>query len=91
MNYPLISEYIEAIKSSRDNFHELAHLRPVLGTDGQPLMTSGNFAVIFKIEDKRNEKHNAVKCFIKEQKERKEAFESMLLNYMDIIEVFPFC
>ena len=41
MNYPLISEYIEAIKSAEDNFEELSYLRPVLGDDGLPVMTSG--------------------------------------------------
>ena len=43
MNYPLISEYIEAIKSPEDNFDKLHHLRPVLVEDGQPIMSSGNF------------------------------------------------
>ena len=38
MNYPLISEYIEAIKSAEDNFEELSYLRPVLGDDGLPVM-----------------------------------------------------
>ena len=42
MNYPLISEYIEAIKSSEDNFEELSYLRLVLDDDGLPVMTSGN-------------------------------------------------
>lgn len=52
MNYPLISEYIEAIKAVEDNFEELTNLRSVLGDDGQPVMTSGNFAVVF-MEDKK--------------------------------------
>ena len=30
MNYPLISEYIEAIKSAEDNFEVLSYLRLVL-------------------------------------------------------------
>ena len=30
MNYPLISEYIEAIKAAEDNFEQLKNLRPVL-------------------------------------------------------------
>ena len=34
MNYPLIPEYIEAIKSAEDNFEELSYLRSVLGVDG---------------------------------------------------------
>lgn len=36
MSYPLISEYIDAIKSAEDNFKELSSLRPVLGDDGLP-------------------------------------------------------
>lgn len=74
MNYPLISEYIEAIKSAEDNFNELSYLRPVLDDDGLPVMTSGNFAVVFKMIDKRNRKPYAVKCFTKEQKGRTEAY-----------------
>ena len=37
MNYPLISEYIEAIKAAEDNFEQLKHLRPVLDDDEQPV------------------------------------------------------
>ena len=51
MNYPLISEYVESIKLAEDNFDELNYLRPVLDTDGQPVMSSGNFAAVFKMKD----------------------------------------
>lgn len=77
MNYPLISEYIEAIKSAEDNFEELSYLRPVLSDDGQPMMTSGNFAVVFKMKDERSEKIYAVKCFTKEQEGRAEAYREI--------------
>ena len=53
MNYPLISEYIESIKAAEDNFDQLKHHRPVLDDDGLPVMTSGNFAVVFKIKDEQ--------------------------------------
>ena len=75
MNYPLISEYIEAIKSAEDNFEELSYLKPVLGNDGLPVMTSGNFAVVFKMKDEQSEKFYAVKCFTKEQKGRSESYK----------------
>ena len=75
MNYPLISEYIEAIKSAEDNFEELSYLRPVLGDDGLPVMTSGNFAVVFKMKDERDGKLYAVKCFTKEQEGRSESYK----------------
>ena len=74
MNYPLISEYIEAIKAAEDNFEELKHLRPVLDEDGQPVMTSGNFAVVFKMKDEQTGKLHAVKCFLKDQEGRAEAY-----------------
>ncbi len=77
MNFPLILEYIEAIKSAEDNFKELSYLSPVLGDDGLPVMTNGNFAVVFKMKDERDGKFYAVKCFTKEQKGRAEAYREI--------------
>ena len=74
MNYPLLSEYIEAIKSAEDNFDKLSNLRPVLDGNGQPVMSSGNFAVVFKMKDVQAGKLHAVKCFLKEQEGRAEAY-----------------
>ena len=39
MNYPLISEYIEAIRSAGDNFDKLSNLRPVLDDNDKPIMS----------------------------------------------------
>lgn len=75
MNYPLISEYIESIKLAEENFDELSYQRPVLDADGQPVMSSGNFAVVFKMKDERNGKLYAVKCFMKEQEGRAESYK----------------
>ena len=77
MNYPLISEYIEAIKSAEDNFEKLNYLRPVLGDDGLPVMTSGNFAVVFKMKDEQSGKFYALKCFTKEQEGRADAYREI--------------
>lgn len=77
MNYPLISEYVEAIKAAEDNFEELSYLRPVMDDNGLPVMTSGNFAVVFKMKDERDEKFFAVKCFTKEQEGREEAYHQI--------------
>lgn len=74
MNYPLISEYIEAIRSAKDNFDKLTSLRPVLDNNGNPIMSSGNFAVVFKMKDVETEKYYAIKCFTKEQIKRKERY-----------------
>lgn len=75
MNYPLISEYIESIKSAEDNFDELSYLRPVLDKMGQPVMSGGNFAVVFKMKDERDGKFYAVKCFTREQEGRAESYK----------------
>lgn len=74
MTYPLISEYIEAIKFPEDNFKELSYLRPVLDKDGQPIMSSGNFAVVFKMKDCKEGKFYAIKCYTKEQEGRAERY-----------------
>jgi serine/threonine protein kinase len=84
MSYPLISEYLEAIKSAENNFEELTHLRPVLGEDGQPVMTSGNFAVVFKMKDEQTGKPYAVKCFTKEQEGRAEAYHQITAELKDV-------
>lgn len=84
MNYPLISEYVEAIKSAEDNFEELNYLRPVLGDDGLPVMTSGNFAVVFKMKDEQSGKFYAVKCFTKEQEGRAEAYREIAKELKDV-------
>ena len=75
MNYPLISDYIEAIKSAEDNFDELSYLRPVLNDDGMPVMSVGGFSVVFKMKDERNGELYAVKCFTKEQDGRAESYK----------------
>ena len=84
MNYPLISDYIEAIKSAEDNFEELTTLRAVLGNDGQPVMTSGNFAVVFKMKDEETGKCYALKCFTKEQEGRTEAYKQIAEELKDV-------
>ena len=77
MNYPLISEYIESIKHSEDNFNVLSTLRPVYDEAGEIVMSSGNFAVVFKMKDESSGKLYAVKCFLKEQEGRDIAYQQI--------------
>lgn len=84
MNYPLISEYIEGIKSAEDNFTELSYLRSVLDNDDLPIMTSGNFAVVFKMKDEERGRYYAIKCFTKEQKGREEAYRQITETLRDV-------
>ena len=75
MNYPLLSEYVESIKSAEDNLAELSNLHPVLDANGDPVMTGGNFAVVFKMQDKNTGKYYALKCFTREQEGRAESYK----------------
>lgn len=84
MIYPTISEYIDAIKAAEDNFEELKNLRPVLDEEGRPVMTSGNFAVVFKMKDLETGKYYALKCFTKEQKGRGEAYRLITEELKDV-------
>lgn len=77
MQYPLISEYVEAIRSAEDNFNQLSDLRPVLDSNGNPVMSSGNFAVVFKMQDVNTQQLYAVKCFTREQEKREEHYRKI--------------
>ena len=83
MTYPLISEYVEAMRNAEDNFDKLRNLRPVTDNNGNPVMTSGNFAVVFKMRDEKKDKLYAVKCFLKDQPNRAD-------NYRMIAEELEF-
>ena len=91
MNYPSINEYKEAILFAEDNFEQLKNLCPVLDDDGQPVMTSGNFAVVFKMEDEQTGKQYAVKCFLREQEGRAEAYRMIAeeLEYVSSTFLMP--
>ena len=74
MQYPLISEYLVAIRDAHDNLDKLSHLVPVLDNYGEPYRSSGAFAVVFKMKDEQTEKCYALKCFTEEQEGRAEAY-----------------
>lgn len=84
MNYPLISEYIESVKLAEDNFEELNYLRPVLDAEGLPVMSSGNFAVVFKMKDERDGKLYAVRCFHRDQEGRAESYRLIEEELKDV-------
>ena len=85
MQYPLISEYVEAIRSAEDNFDKLNYLRPVLDNHGNPVMSSGNFAAVFKMQSVRDGKTYALKCFTKEQEGRGEAYR-LISDELEMIQ-----
>ena len=85
MHYPLISEYVKAIQDAGDNLEQLAHLTPVLDDHGEPYRSSGAFAVVFKMQDKRTGKYYALKCFTEEQQGRAEAYRQ-IADELDMVD-----
>lgn len=77
MQYPLISEYLAAIRDAHDNIDKLSHLVPVLDNYGEPYRSSGAFAVVFKMKDEQTGKYYALKCFTEEQEGRAEAYRQI--------------
>lgn len=85
MQYPLISEYVKAIQDAGDNLEQLAYLTPVLDDHGEPYRSSGAFAVVFKMQDKRTGKYYALKCFTEEQQGRAEAYRQ-IADELDLLD-----
>ena len=85
MQYPLISEYLAAIRDAHDNLDKLSHLVPVLDNYGEPYRSSGAFAVVFKMKDDQTGKCYALKCFTEEQEGRAEAYRQIAeeLEFVD--------
>ena len=85
MQYPLISEYLAAIRDAHDNLDKLSHLVPVLDNYGEPYRSSGAFAVVFKMKDEQTGKCYALKCFTEEQEGRAEAYRQIAeeLEFVD--------
>ena len=85
MQYPLISEYLAAIREAHDNLDKLSHLVPVLDKYGEPYRSSGAFAVVFKMKDEQTGKYYALKCFTEEQEGRAEAYRQIAeeLEFVD--------
>ena len=85
MQYPLISEYLAAIREAKDNLDTLSHLVPVLDKYSEPYRSSGGFAVVFKMKDEQTGKCYALKCFTEEQEGRAEAYRKIAeeLEFVD--------
>ena len=88
MIYPSVGQYTEAIKlaeqSPEDYFATLTTLRPVLDAENNPVMSSGNFAVVFKMVDQNDGKFYALKCFTRDQEGRDESYRLIADELQDV-------
>ena len=85
MQYPLISEYLAAIRDAHDKLDKLSHIVPEMEKYGEPYRSSGAFAVVFKMKDEQTGKCYALKCFTEEQEGRAEAYRQIAeeLEFVD--------
>lgn len=78
LSYPTVGQYTEVIKASTKSpdeyFDKLKHLHPVLDSNGEPIMSSGNFAVVFKMKDEYGKQY-AVRCFHRAQQGREKNYK----------------
>ena len=78
LSYPTVGQYTEVIKDSAKSpdeyFDKLKHLHPVLDSNGEPIMSSGNFAVVFKMKDEYGKQY-AVRCFHRAQQGREKNYK----------------
>lgn len=76
--YPSVGQYTDIIKlaaSSPDEYFEkLSNFHPVLDEHGDPIMSNGNFAVVYKMVDE-NGKFHAVRCFHRYQEGRRQSYK----------------
>ena len=76
--FPSVGKYAEVIKlaskSPDDFFDKLKNLSPVLDSHGEPIMSNGNFAAVFKMVDEYG-KYFAVRCFHRYQERREESYK----------------
>lgn len=77
-SYPSVGQYSETIKlaanTPEEYFDKLSHLRPVVDDNGEPIMSSGNFAVVFKMKDESGKQY-AIRCFHREQEGRGRSYK----------------
>lgn len=64
--YPSISEYLQAVELSTLTLQTLNHLVPQRKPDGQLYFSSGNFAVVFRMQDRRTGQLVALRCFLRD-------------------------
>ena len=85
MSAPNISSYKDALRTPEHSLQQLSYLQPVPGMHDDFYFSSGNFAVVFKMEDMRDGTFKALKCFTRDQERRRESLH-LISNYLNHIQ-----
>lgn len=75
MALPTITEYIEALMFAPDIFNKYNTLIPFRNSENDIVFSSGNFAVVFKMQCKKTGKTYALKVFHRNQEGRIESYK----------------
>ncbi|ADB40115.1 WG repeat-containing protein [Spirosoma linguale] len=75
--FPSISEYIQSIELATETLSRLNHLIPVRKADGQLYFSSGNFAVVFRMNDPQTGKQMALRCFLRDAAGRRDRIRAI--------------
>ena len=85
MSAPNISSYKDALRTPEHSLQRLSYLQPVPGVHDDFYFSSGNFAVVFKMEDTKEGSFKALKCFTRDQERRRESLH-LISNYLNQIQ-----
>jgi serine/threonine protein kinase len=78
MDFPSITEYVQVINHIKTRGDKLQNFKSIRNDNfGRPIGSAGKFATVFKMEDLATNKKYALKCFIRENVERKERYEAI--------------
>ena len=78
MRFPLITDYIDSIKFSENNFAKFTDLQPMVDDNGTPIYIRENSCVLFKMKDIVSNKIYFVKCFLEDQAGRNEWYNNIV-------------
>ncbi len=90
MLYPSITDYRQAVKNLKIRTVNLTNLQSIRNDNVGPVGSAGKFATVFTVKDNQTQKKYALKCFIRENLERKERYEA-ISNFLKTINIKYFC
>ena len=78
MNYPSVSEYIDALSCASDTFATLTSLTLVLDSNGKPVYTKETHSIVFRMRDSSTGGEYDVRCFTDDQEGRETKYEQIV-------------
>lgn len=78
MNYPSVSEYIDALSCASDTFATLTSLTLILDSNGKPVYTKETHSIVFRMRDSSTGGEYDVRCFTDDQEGRETKYEQIV-------------